>query len=125
MMLLPSPVTLMLGYLLGALITSITLGLVILSSLEGSDAVRTVKQMLGRAATIILGVLFPIAVSVIGTGRYQRAPNGSTTARPAGNRKGRQHRRRRSGDARPGSPSGRALLTLRGATYGGPTRTES
>jgi len=40
MMLLPNPKRLMLGYLLGALMTSITLGLVIIFSLEGSDAVR-------------------------------------------------------------------------------------
>ena len=39
MMLMPNPKRLMLGYLLGALMTSITLGLVIISSFEGSDAV--------------------------------------------------------------------------------------
>ena len=43
MMLLPNPKRLMLGYLLGALMTSITLGLVIVFSVEGSDAVRTTE----------------------------------------------------------------------------------
>lgn len=37
-MLLPNPVRLMLGYLLGALLTSITLGLLIVSALDGPDA---------------------------------------------------------------------------------------
>ena len=44
MMLLPNPVRLMLGYLLGALLTSVTLGLLIISALEGSDAVATTKN---------------------------------------------------------------------------------
>jgi hypothetical protein len=41
MMLLPNPKRLMLGYLLGALMTSITLGLVIVFSLEGCSAHTT------------------------------------------------------------------------------------
>ena len=41
MLVLANPARLMLGYLLGALMTSITLGLVIVSSLEGTSAVST------------------------------------------------------------------------------------
>ena len=41
MMLLPSPKRLMLGYWVGAMMTSITLGLVIVSSLEGSTLIST------------------------------------------------------------------------------------
>ena len=40
MMLLPNAKRLMFGYLLGALMTSITLGLLIISSLESSSAVH-------------------------------------------------------------------------------------
>ena len=56
MMLLPDPKRLMLGYLVGALMTSITLGLglglVIVFSIEGSDAVRTTENALSPAATM-------------------------------------------------------------------------
>src|SRR5207248_4476839 len=52
MMLLPNPKRLMLGYLLGALLTSVSLGLVIVFSLEDSGAVRTTKNTLSPAATM-------------------------------------------------------------------------
>jgi hypothetical protein len=55
MMLMPNPKRLMLGYLLGALMTSITLGLVIISSFESSDAVSTTENTLSPAATLALG----------------------------------------------------------------------
>ena len=44
MMVLPNPRKLMVGYLLGALMTSVTLGLVIVFEFEGSSAVGTTKQ---------------------------------------------------------------------------------
>jgi hypothetical protein len=47
MMLLPSPKRLMFGYLLGALMTSVTLGLVF--SLEGSETVETTENALAAA----------------------------------------------------------------------------
>jgi hypothetical protein len=47
----------MLGYLLGALTTRITLGLVIVFSLEGSDAISTTKKTLSPAATMTLGAI--------------------------------------------------------------------
>jgi Sap, sulfolipid-1-addressing protein len=56
MMLLPNAKRLMFGYLLGALMTSITLGLLIISSLESSSAVATAKNTLSPAATMLLGV---------------------------------------------------------------------
>ena len=43
MLLLPSPKKLMLGYLLGAMLTSITLGLVIVFTLKHSSLVHTAK----------------------------------------------------------------------------------
>lgn len=57
MMLLPKPVKLMLAYLLGALIMSITVGLVIVFTLEGSGAVAVTEHTLSPVATISLGGL--------------------------------------------------------------------
>ncbi|MGH2885314.1 MAG: hypothetical protein ACRDPA_21865, partial [Solirubrobacteraceae bacterium] len=67
MMILPNPVRLMLGYLLGALLTSITLGLLIISTLEGSDAVATTKNSVSPAATIALGCIALLGAVVLGT----------------------------------------------------------
>jgi Sap-like sulfolipid-1-addressing protein len=72
MMLLANPVRLMLGYLLGALMTSITLGLVIVFSLEGSGAVTTTQNTLSPAATMALGGIALVAAFVLATGRHQR-----------------------------------------------------
>ena len=71
MMLLPNPKRLMLGYLLGALMTSITLGLVIISSFESSDAVSTTENTLSPAATMALGGILLVAAFVLGTGRHR------------------------------------------------------
>src|SRR6516164_2398122 len=73
MMLLPNPKRLMLGYLLGAMLTSITLGLVIVFSFESSGAVSTVQNTLSPLATMTLGAIFLIVALVIGTGRDQAA----------------------------------------------------
>ena len=51
MMILPNPRRLMLGYLLGALLTSITLGLIIVFSLNDSSAVSTTQNTVSPAAT--------------------------------------------------------------------------
>ena len=59
MLLLPSPKRLLLGYLLGAYMTSITLGLVIVFGLQGSGAVETTKNTLSPAADIALGLHSP------------------------------------------------------------------
>lgn len=47
MLLLPDPRKLMLGYLLGAYMTSITLGLVIVFALPGSSTESTSKHSIG------------------------------------------------------------------------------
>jgi hypothetical protein len=72
MLLLDRPKGLMLGYLLGASITSITLGLIIVFSLSGSSTVGTTKNTLSPAADIGLGVLALIVALAIGTGRPRR-----------------------------------------------------
>jgi hypothetical protein len=55
MLLLPSPSRLMLGYLLGAYVTSITLGLVIVFSLSNSSTTNTTQNTLSPAVDIALG----------------------------------------------------------------------
>src|SRR5207248_3776298 len=72
MMLLDNPVRLMLGYLLGALVTSITLGIVIVYELKGSGVVSTTKRTLSPAATLTLGVIFLIVALVLSSGRDGR-----------------------------------------------------
>ena len=55
MLLLPNPKRLMLGYLLGALMTSITLGLVIVFALKGSSTVSTTENTISPAVDLALG----------------------------------------------------------------------
>ncbi len=118
MMMLPSPKRLMLGYLLGALMTSIALGLVIISSLEGSDAVSTTRNALSPSATLALGGIFLVAAFVLGTGRHQRAAGRRRARREAKKDKGppRWQRALGRGSARTTFVVG-ALLTLPGASY--------
>jgi hypothetical protein len=66
MMLLPNPKKLMLGYLLGAYLTSITAGLLIVFSLHGSDGVSTAKHTLGPAEDIVVGLIALLVAYVLG-----------------------------------------------------------
>jgi hypothetical protein len=69
MMLLPNPKRLMLGYLLGALLTSITAGLLIVFSLHGSASVSTAKHTLGPGEDIVVGLVALLVAFVLGSGR--------------------------------------------------------
>ena len=71
MLLLPNPKRLMLGYLLGAMTTSVTLGLVIVFALEDSAAVKTTQHTLSPSADLALGALALLSAAVLGTGREQ------------------------------------------------------
>jgi Sap-like sulfolipid-1-addressing protein len=71
MMLLPNTKRLMLGYLLGAYTTSVSLGLVIVFSLNDSSAVNTAHNTLSPGADIVLGLLALLVAFVLGTGRDQ------------------------------------------------------
>jgi len=64
MLLLPHPKRLMLGYLLGAYVCSVTFGLVFAFSLHGSSAVSTSKHALSPAGDILAGVM-AIAIAYI------------------------------------------------------------
>jgi ABC-type multidrug transport system fused ATPase/permease subunit len=72
MLLADHPKRLLVGYLLGAMLTSITLGLVIVFSLEGSSAVSTTQNTLSPAADLALGAIALIIAFVLGTGRSKR-----------------------------------------------------
>ncbi|MFZ0090684.1 MAG: GAP family protein [Solirubrobacteraceae bacterium] len=115
MMLLPNPTRLMLGYLLGALMTSITLGLVIVFSVESSDAVTTTENTLSPGATLAIGAIALVAAFVVGTGRHQRVGQRR--------RAGKQDRGPPRWQQALGKGSARttfvvgALLTLPGASY--------
>jgi hypothetical protein len=72
MLLLERPGRLMLGYWLGAMLTSITLGLVIVFTLEGSGAVSTTKRTISPLADIVLGALALVLALALATGRDRR-----------------------------------------------------
>ena len=70
MLVLPHPQRLMLGYLLGALTTSVTLGLLIVFWLGGSSsATITVKDAISPVFDLVLGALVLVIVFVVATGR--------------------------------------------------------
>jgi hypothetical protein len=118
MMLTPRPVRLMLGYLLGALLTSITLGIVIVYELKNSGLVSTTKSTLGPGATAAIGVLFLLLALVLGTGRDQRVAERRRARKAAKPDKGPSlwQRELGKGSARITFVVG-ALLTLPGASY--------
>jgi hypothetical protein len=119
MMLLPNPVRLMLGYLSGALLTSVSLGIVIFYTLEGTSTESTTRRTLAPAATLTLGVIFLTVAFVLATGPrwafVERRRERRTAARAE---KGppRWQRELGKGSARITFAVG-ALLTLPGASY--------
>lgn len=117
MMLLAEPKKLMLGYLLGAYLTSISLGLLIVFSLHGSGATSTARASLTPAEDLVLGAIALTVGIVLRTGRMDRM---------------RERRRQRKGETEKkeslperllgrGSPrvtfAVGAVLTLPGASY--------
>src|SRR3954453_11201908 len=115
MMLLPSPKRLMLGYWLGATMTSVTLGLVIVFALEGSGAVNTTKRTLSPAADLALGGIALVIAFVVGTGRHRRISE-RRASRKAAKGPPKWQQRLSEGTARTTFVIG-ALLTLPGASY--------
>src|SRR5947208_14078439 len=69
MLLLPNPKRLMVGYLLGAYTTSITLGLVIVFTLPTSSATGTAKHTVSPVEDIVVGLLLITIAFVLHTGR--------------------------------------------------------
>ncbi len=71
MLLLPNPRRLMVGYLLGAYMTSITLGLVIVFTLHGSSTESTSKHTIGPLEDLVVGLLAVAIAFVLETERDQ------------------------------------------------------
>ena len=118
MLLLDRPAKLMMGYLVGACLTSITLGLVIVFSLSNSSATNSTQNTLSPAVDIGLGAIALAAAFVLYTGRHERLRE-RRQARKAGKPdKGppRWQRELSKGSARTTFVIG-ALLTLPGASY--------
>ena len=115
MLLLPNPKRLMLGYWLGAMLTSITLGLLIVFSLKSSGIVSTSKHTLSPLADIVLGGLTLIIARVLASGRDERYRE-RRAKKKEGKAPPRWQRELSRGSPRTTFVVG-ALLTLPGASY--------
>ena len=118
MLLLPNPKLLMLGYLLGALMTSITLGLVIVFALKDSSTVSTTENTISPAVDLALGAILLLAALVLGTGRDKRIAERRRERKGPKEDKGppRWQQALSKGSARTTFVVG-ALLTLPGGSY--------
>jgi hypothetical protein len=115
MLLLPHPKQLMLGYWLGAMVTSITLGLLIVFSLKSSGVVSSTKHTLSPLADIVLGGLMLIIAAVLASGRDRRYRD-RRAKKKEGKPPPRWQRELRRGTPRTTFVLG-AALTLPGASY--------
>jgi glycerol uptake facilitator-like aquaporin len=119
MLVLPHPQRLMLGYLLGALMTSVTLGLLIVFALDGSSsATRTAKDTINPVVDLVFGALVLVIVLVVATGRdtWRRERSARRRAARAETGPPKWKRKLSSGTARTTFVIG-ALLTLPGTSY--------
>jgi Sap, sulfolipid-1-addressing protein len=118
MLMLPHPKRLLFGYLLGAAMTSVTLGLVIVFTLRNSGLVKTTQATLGPGEDIALGCLALAVAFVLGTGRDKPLEERRRARKEAKGPQGpsRWQRALGRGSARVTFAVG-ALLTLPGATY--------
>jgi hypothetical protein len=120
MLLLDHPKRLLLGYLLGALMTSVTLGLVIVFATDGSSS--TAQNTLSPSMDLALGGILLVVAFMIRPGRQPRE----------GGRLAERRRRRKEAKGEKGPPRWQrtlskgtarttfivgALLTLPGASY--------
>jgi hypothetical protein len=118
MLLLDKPARLMAGYLLGACMTSITLGLVIVFSLASSSTTNTTQNTISPAVDIGLGAIALAISFVLYTGRAERLRERRRERKAAKPDKGppRWQRELSKGSPRTTFVVG-ALLTLPGASY--------
>jgi hypothetical protein len=122
MLLLPRPRNLMLGYLLGAMMTSVSLGLVIVFSLEDSGAVEATQNTFSPAADIVLGAILLIVARALSAERDAILRERRKRRRAAkGKEKGEKGPPRWQQALSRGTPRTTfvigALLTLPGASY--------
>lgn len=118
MLLLDKPARLMGGYLLGAYLASITLGLVIVFSLSNSTATNTTENTISPAVDIGLGAIALAIAFVLYTGRAERLRQRRRERKADKPDKGppRWQRELSKGSAKTTFVIG-ALLTLPGASY--------
>jgi hypothetical protein len=118
MMLLPSPKRLMLGYWVGAMVTSITLGLVIVSSLESSGVISTTKHTLSPAADVAIGAIALVGAWVLAYGKDEplQERRAARAAKKKDKKPPRWQRELQKGTAKTTFFLG-AILTLPGASY--------
>ena len=120
MLVLDKPKRLLRGYLLGAMLTSITLGLAIVFALDdgSSSATTTAKQTIDPALDVAFGVIILILAFVVGTGRdhRRRARSARKKAEQADKGPPKWQKALSRGSARTTFVVG-ALLTLPGASY--------
>jgi hypothetical protein len=118
MLLLPRPSRLMFGYLCGALLTSLTLGLVIVFSFSSSSTAQTTQHTLNPAVDIAIGALLLTLAIVLYTGRDDRFQQRrrEKKAAKADKEPPRWQRELSKGSPRITFIIG-ALLTLPGASY--------
>jgi Sap, sulfolipid-1-addressing protein len=118
MLLLDRPVRLMGGYLVGAYLTSITLGLIIVFSLSDSATANTTENTISPSVDIGLGAVFLALSFVFYTGRVERMRQRRAAKKAA---KGPHEPPRWQRELSKGSPRVTflvgAALTLPGASY--------
>lgn len=69
---LPRPKRLLLGYLVGALLTSLSCGLLLVFLVSGSDNASTTQTILGPVVDITFGILILVIAFRVATGRDRR-----------------------------------------------------
>ena len=113
MLILSNPGRLMLGYLLGAMMTSVTLGVVIVFSLQDTSVVSDTQNTINPGLDIALGAVALVVARVLATGRTHRArrpPPEKPKAPP-------RWQTKLSKSSPRGAFAVGALLTLPGASY--------
>jgi hypothetical protein len=118
MLTLEKPKRLLSGYLLGALVTSITCGLLLVFALPGSSTSSTAKHGVNPVLNIVLGALILVIVGVLASGRDRRRQAWSERRRERTKDKAppRWRRQLSKGSARDTFVVG-VLLSFPGASY--------
>jgi hypothetical protein len=118
MLTLEKPDRLLTGYLLGAALTSVTCGLVLVFALPHSSTSSTAKHSVDPVLNIVLGALILLVVFVVGTGRDKRRQARSARKREEAKNKppARWRRQLSKGSIRDTFLVG-VLLSFPGASY--------
>ncbi len=122
MLFLDNPKRLLLGYLAGALLVSLTVGFVIVFVVHDSGATETAQSSLSPSMDIALGAIFLLVAYVLGSGRDKRlkerrkAKKGESDAKDAEKGPSKTEQLLGRGDARITFALG-VVFTLPGVSY--------